>query len=211
MISHWFENLGTFSGTNEDEQLPAQFKLLNLLKFGSWWTTIFRSDQISRSVVSDSLRPHESQHTRPGTLKFPFLLASGCSSRIKYTHEWKTALQRRQHKVRGKDELKPKDETKLPEDKRMSNLSLLPTAWHTQGSWIWKPLWAFIKKKRKKKKLFPVLVVQRVKRLPAMRETWVQSLGREDPLEKEMATHSSTLAWRIQWTEEPGGLQSMES
>ena len=44
-----------------------------------------------------------------------------------------------------------------------------------------------------------------------MRETWVQSLGREDPLEKEMATHSSILAWRIPWTEEPGGLQSMGS
>ena len=43
------------------------------------------------------------------------------------------------------------------------------------------------------------------------RETWVQSLGQEDPLEEEMATHSSTLAWRIPWTEEPGGLQSMES
>ena len=42
-------------------------------------------------------------------------------------------------------------------------------------------------------------------------ETWVQSLGREDPLEKEMATHSSILAWRIQWTEEPGGLQSTGS
>ena len=42
-----------------------------------------------------------------------------------------------------------------------------------------------------------------------MQETWVRSLGREDPLEKEMATHSSILAWRIQWTEEPGGLQSM--
>ena len=42
-----------------------------------------------------------------------------------------------------------------------------------------------------------------------MRETWVQSLGWEDPLEKEMATHSSILAWRIPWTEEPGGLQSM--
>ena len=41
-----------------------------------------------------------------------------------------------------------------------------------------------------------------------MEETWVQSLGREDPLEKEMATHSSILAWRISWTEEPGGLQS---
>ena len=48
-----------------------------------------------------------------------------------------------------------------------------------------------------------------VKRLPAMQETWVQSLGREDPLEKEMATHSSILAWKIPWTEETGGLQSM--
>ena len=48
-----------------------------------------------------------------------------------------------------------------------------------------------------------------VKRLPTMWETWVQSLGREDPLEKEMATHSSTLAWKIPWTEEPGKLQSM--
>ena len=48
-----------------------------------------------------------------------------------------------------------------------------------------------------------------VKLLPAMRETWVRSLGWEDPLEKEMATHSSTLAWKIPWTEEPGRLQSM--
>ena len=48
-----------------------------------------------------------------------------------------------------------------------------------------------------------------VKRLPTMRETQVQSLGREDPLEKEMATHSSILAWRIPWMEEPSGLQSM--
>ena len=50
-----------------------------------------------------------------------------------------------------------------------------------------------------------------VKRLPTMRETWVQSLGQEDLLEKEMATHSSILAWKIPWTEEPGGLQSMGS
>ena len=49
------------------------------------------------------------------------------------------------------------------------------------------------------------LVAQRVKHLPAMRETWVQSLGLEDPLEKEMATPSSILAWRIPWMEEPGG------
>ena len=48
-----------------------------------------------------------------------------------------------------------------------------------------------------------------VKRLPEMRETQVQSLGGEDTLEKEMATHSSTLAWKISWTEEPGRLQSM--
>ena len=47
------------------------------------------------------------------------------------------------------------------------------------------------------------------KKLPVMRETWVQSLGREDPLEKGMATHSSILAWKIPWTEGPGGLQSM--
>ena len=49
-------------------------------------------------------------------------------------------------------------------------------------------------------------VAQMVKNLPAMRETWVPSLGCEDPLEKGMATHSSILAWRIPWTEEPGGL-----
>ena len=48
-----------------------------------------------------------------------------------------------------------------------------------------------------------------VENLPAMQETWVQSLGQEEPLEEEMATHSSILAWRIPWTEEPGGLQSM--
>ena len=50
-----------------------------------------------------------------------------------------------------------------------------------------------------------------VKTLPAVQETWVQSLGQEEPLEKGMAAHSSILAWRIPWTEEPGGLQSMGS
>ena len=53
------------------------------------------------------------------------------------------------------------------------------------------------------------LVAQRVKNLSVKQETWVRFLGWEDPLEKEMATHSSILAWRIPWTEEPGGLQSM--
>ena len=53
------------------------------------------------------------------------------------------------------------------------------------------------------------LVAQEVKYTPAMQETWVQSLGQEDPLEKGMAMHSSILAWRIPWTEEPGRLQSL--
>ena len=55
------------------------------------------------------------------------------------------------------------------------------------------------------------LVAQMLKRLTAMRETWVRPLGREGPLEKEMATHSSTLAWKIPWMEKPGRLQSMGS
>ena len=55
------------------------------------------------------------------------------------------------------------------------------------------------------------LLAQLVKNLPAMQETWIRSLGWEDPLEKEMATHSSILAWKISWREEPGELQSMGS
>ena len=55
------------------------------------------------------------------------------------------------------------------------------------------------------------LVAQMVKHLPVMQETWVQSPDQEDPLEKEIATHSSTLAWKIPWMEEPGRLQSMGS
>ena len=54
-------------------------------------------------------------------------------------------------------------------------------------------------------------MAQTVKCLPTMQETWVGSLGREDPLEKEMATPSSILSWRLPWTEEPGGLQSVGS
>ena len=55
------------------------------------------------------------------------------------------------------------------------------------------------------------LVAHMVKNMPAMQETWVQSLGQEDPLEKGMATCSNILAWRIPWTEESGGLQSIRS
>ena len=54
-------------------------------------------------------------------------------------------------------------------------------------------------------------MAQQVKKLPAMQETWVRSLGWEDPLQEEMVTHSSILAWKIPWTEKPGGLQSMGS
>ena len=56
-----------------------------------------------------------------------------------------------------------------------------------------------------------LLVAQTIKNLPAMREIWVLSLGWDDPLEEGIATYSSILAWRIPWTEEPGGLQSMGS
>ena len=55
------------------------------------------------------------------------------------------------------------------------------------------------------------VIAQAVKNLSAVQETWVRSLSREDPLEKEMTTHSSVLAWRIPWMEEPGGLQSTGS
>ena len=69
-------------------------------------------------------------------------------------------------------------------------------------------------KKRKARTISPhwfPLVAQRVKRLLALWETWVRSLGQEDPLEIEMSTHSSTLAWKIPWTEKPGRLQSIRS
>ena len=55
------------------------------------------------------------------------------------------------------------------------------------------------------------LVAQMIKRLPTIRETQIRSLGREDPLEEEMATHSSILGWKIPWAEESGGLPSMDS
>ena len=72
------------------------------------------------------------------------------------------------------------------------------------GSW-----WRVLTKSGHLEKGKSSLVAQMVKRLSTMQETRVQSLGREDPLEKEMATHSSILAWKIPWTGEPGRLQSM--
>ena len=85
---------------------------------------------------------------------------------------------------------------------------------------IYKIQWHFCKQQNfwKRNKLIPLrvasrasLVAQMIKCLPAMRKTQVWSLGQEHPLEKEMATHSSTLAWKIPWMEVPGGLQSMGS
>ena len=73
-----------------------------------------------------------------------------------------------------------------------------------------RPFCKFLRLHRPQKlNCFFLLVTQMVKNLPAMQETHVQSLGLEDPLEKGIATHSSTLAWRIPWTEDPGRLQSM--
>ena len=69
----------------------------------------------------------------------------------------------------------------------------------------------YLKERNFRKLTLASLVAQRLKRLPSMWETWVRFLGQEDPLEKEMVTHSSILAWRIPWTEEPGGLQSTGS
>ena len=87
----------------------------------------------------------------------------------------------------------------------------------TTGETIALTIWAFARKvisllfNTLSKFVRASLVAQRLKHLPPMRETWVRSLGREGPLEKEMATHSSTLAWKIPWTEEPDRLQFMGS
>ena len=74
----------------------------------------------------------------------------------------------------------------------------------TRRFFFWSGLWSLLS-------VCTSLVAQRVNRLSTMLETWVRSLSREDPLEKEMAIHSSTLAWKVPWTKEPGGLWSMGS
>ena len=90
----------------------------------------------------------------------------------------------------------------------------LSNSYMTTGKTIGLTIWTFLSKWRSL--LFNMLprfgaslVAQMVKHMPAMWETQVRSLGQEDPLEKEMATYSSTLAWKIPWMEEPGRLQSM--
>ena len=100
----------------------------------------------------------------------------------------------------------------------------LPRSNHLLISWLQSPSTVILEPKKRKSVttstfslsiyhavMCASLVAQRLKHLPVMQETWVRSLGREDPLEKQMATHSSILAWRIPWMEEPGGLQSTGS
>ena len=79
-----------------------------------------------------------------------------------------------------------------------------PVFWPGEFHGLYRP-WGH-KESDTTKQLSLSLVAQNIKNLPAMQEIWVQSLGLEDPLEKGKATHSSTLAWRIPWAEEPGGL-----
>ena len=86
----------------------------------------------------------------------------------------------------------------------------LPDAFPSPFSPWASPAWLFFLLVEISPSSTPVsLVAQTVKNLPAMQEAWVRSLGQEDPLEEGMATHSSILAWRTPWTEEPGGLQSI--
>ena len=92
----------------------------------------------------------------------------------------------------------------LPDNEGHSGLILSKTVWQDLGDFVRSFIGIY-------RYISASLVAQRLKRLPAMRETWVWSLSLEDPLEKEMAAHSSILAWRIPWTEEPGRLQSMGS
>ena len=82
----------------------------------------------------------------------------------------------------------------------MNQAKKIPAPWSCRESWRWSV-----------RDTQTFLLAQTVKRLPTMQETQVQSLGGDDPLEKKMATHSSTLAWKIPWTEELGRLQSMGS
>ena len=98
----------------------------------------------------------------------------------------------------------------LPSIRVFSNKSALCIRWPKY--WSFSFSWSRSKLTENKVMLMNnALVAQRIKHLPAMQETWVRFLSWEDPLEKEMAPHSSILAWRIPWTEEPSGLQSTGS
>ena len=95
-------------------------------------------------------------------------------------------------------------EAEMPINSRIhQSIVVFPACWNTTQHWKW--ITTYYNKKGAS------LVAQMVKSLPAVQETWVPSLNWEDPLEKEIATHSSTPAWKIPWTEEPGELQSLGS
>ena len=91
----------------------------------------------------------------------------------------------------------------------LSSFRVRECSWLGEYPFLWPCVRNFVFKMFQNSSLS--LVAQIVKRLPAMRETQVRSQGQENPLEKKMSTHCSTLAWKIPWTEEPGGLQSMGS
>ena len=132
--------------------------------------------------MSDSLRPHELQHTRP-----PYTSPTpGVHSNSRPLCWWcHPAISSSVVPISFCPQSLPASESSP-----MSQLF----AWGGQSTGV-----------------SSSLVAQRLKRLPAIRETWVRSLGWEDPLEKEMATYSSILAWKIPWAEKPGRLQSIES
>ena len=132
--------------------------------------------------MSDSLWPHELKHAR---LPSPSLSPGVCSNSCPL-NQWCHPT------ISSSVIFLP---SVFPRIRVFSNESVL----HIR----WPKYWSF--------SFSNSLVTQTVKPLPAMRETRVRSLGWEDPLEKEMATHSSTLAWKIPWTEEPGRLQSVGS
>ena len=114
--------------------------------------------------------------------------------------------------VQGTLESSPAPQFKSINSSALSLIVQLSHSYMTTGKKIALTLWTFVGKVMSLLfNMLSSLVAQRLKGLPAMQETWVQSLGWEDPLEKEMATHSSILAWRIPWTEEPCGLQCPES
>ena len=97
------------------------------------------------------------------------------------------------------------------ESQALSGPEIFLDIWVSQHSWIFRAGPRFPCMEMTYKHVRASLVAQRIKNLPAIQETWIRSLGLEDPREETKATHSSILAWRIPWTEEPGRLQSMGS
>ena len=187
-------------GTGEASQVPVWLWATRSAGRAPWlWLPLqFSSIQFSHSVVSASLQPHESQHTRPP-----------CPSRTPGLHSNSCPSSRWCHPAISSSVIPFSScPQSLPASEFFPMRQLF--AWGGQSTGVsalasvlpkntqdWSPSSAYS------------LVTQPVKNPPAMQETWVHFLGQEDPLEKEMATHSRILAWEILQMEKPGGLQSM--